>query len=177
MKTIAPYDGLVIRLRQRKGLLDLGRSHRHLDRREMCGSSSGARGTSASSSASSSRRDARRSRMTQAAMDDTVAESREPPIAKPLSGPPQYRRQFVARHSRRCHIELRRRNGFPIGPHGARRRMSADPLHLAAEKCSSRNEPLGRVCHSCIGYRADQLREPRGSLTRIQIASSLRSSQ
>jgi hypothetical protein len=69
----------------------------------------------------------------QAAMDDSVAERGKPPVADPLSGPWQYRREHLARHGRRFRIEMRGRNYFAIRPRGARRRMSADPVHLTGE--------------------------------------------
>src|SRR6266404_1644181 len=78
--------------------------------------------------------------MTQAAMDDTVTERGEPPVAEPISGPPQYRREHLARHNRQSRAQIRRCDDFAIGPGGARRRMYADPVHLPGE-----NPPLSLV--------------------------------
>src|SRR6516164_895712 len=47
-------------------------------------------------------------------MDHAMAERSEPPVAEPLSGPRQYRRQYLAWHAWRFRSEIRGCNLFPI---------------------------------------------------------------
>jgi hypothetical protein len=76
---------------------------------------------------------ARRSRMMQAAMDDTVAERRERPVTELLSGPRQYRWEDLARYGGRLCPEIRRRELLTTGARGDRRRMCTYPFDLPCE--------------------------------------------
>ena len=151
MKAVAPDTFLIEGIGQGERLLDFRRGtvkgsieacylrqfgievHRHLDGREVVRLVDGASGTSASSSAINSGVTCE-PRVMEAAMHDPMAERRELPVAKPLSGPRQYRRKNLAGHARRFLTQIRRWEVFAIGPDGARRRTRSDAIDLPSEE-------------------------------------------
>src|SRR5215472_15998357 len=151
VKAIAPYALLVERVRQREGLLDLRRGpveggvkasdlrqfgiegHRHLDRREIVRLVQWRERYKRLQFGQQFGGYAGRPRVTQAAVDDAVAERVEPPVSQPLPDPRQYRRKHLARHRRRFRPQVRGRDGFAIGTGGARLGPSPDPVDLTRE--------------------------------------------
>ena len=157
MKAVAPNALLIERVGQREGLLDLRRSavkggikarylgqfgvegHSHFDGREIVRLVQWRERHQCLQLGQQFRRDAGGSGVVQTAMDDTVAERGEPPVAELFSDPRQYCRQHLTRHCRRFWAEIRGFELFTIGPSRARRRMCADPIDLPGK-----NPPLPR---------------------------------
>ena len=152
MEAVAPYALPRKRIGQCKGLLDFGcravkrgveachlrqvgiEFQRHLDRREIVRLVQGGQRHQGVEFGQEFRRDQHRLGMAQPAMDDAVAERRQPPAAELLPRPREQCREQFARRRRRLTAELWRFDFRAVRALGARLGMHPDPIDLSGKK-------------------------------------------